>query len=115
MAQVTEEKIDKVANSLWREVYECSFRGKERGRFAVTREQLKQALNVQKLHTATVEKLQESALAIGLIIIDLDDVFPCIETKVVRQYRRPPKAIWDTIFGELANDEDEASSDESDC
>ena len=114
MAWVTKEKIDEVADLMWSKVYECSFRGKERGRFAVTREQLKGALNVQTLHNKTVKKLQESALKKGLIIINLDDVFPCIETRVVRQYRRPPMAMWNDIFGEPANDEGETGSDESD-
>ena len=113
MPQVTEEKIEEVADLLWRRVYEAPFRGKDRGRFAITREQMKEALDVDRLHDSTLERLQDSALKKGLIIIDLDDLFPCIETKVVRQYRRPPKAVFDEIFGLNAAEEDENVLDEA--
>lgn len=113
MAYITDEKIDEVADRLWREVYERPFRGKDRGRFAVTRDQLKQALDVERLHDSTVKKLQDVALKKGLIIIDLDDLFPCIETKVVRQYRRPPKALWEDLFGPTSSEEDDGEAEDS--
>jgi len=113
MASVTDEKIEKVADLLWREVYERPFRGKERGRFAVTREQLRRALGVERLHDSTVKNLQEEALKLGLIIIDLDNLFPCIEVKVVRQYRRPPKSVFNEIFGINEDCVEETDQDDS--
>ena len=99
MAFVTDETIKEVAEKLGTEIYETDFRGKSRGRFAITRAQLRHALGVQKLHATTIERLQHSALEYGLVIIDLDDLFPCIETNVVREYRRPPKSIFGAVFG----------------
>lgn len=117
MAAVTPERIERVAHFLWRNVYEKSFRGKSRGRFLVTREQLKTALNVQKLHGSTIELLQEEALQTGLVIIDLDDVFVCVETKVLRGYRRPPGEVFERLCREMfpedaASNEDVAEEDE---
>ncbi len=97
--QESKDVLEVVAEKLWAEVYEREFRGKPRGRFSITREQLKQALGVKRLHASTVDKLQERALEKGLVIIDLDDIFPCIEVSVLRKYRRPPRIIFDDIFG----------------
>jgi hypothetical protein len=111
---VTSEKIDDVAQKLWLELYELEFRGKSRGRFSLSREQMKQALGVKKLHTSTIEKLQEACLGRGLAVIDLDDIFPCIEVDVLRKYRRPPKAIFDDVFSaydDSVDDDDEWAED----
>lgn len=87
------DRIERVANALYHDVYEAAFRGKDRGRFALTRDQLRVMLEVERLHSSTVQKLQDVALGMGLVVIDLDDVFPCIETRVLRGYRKPPKRV----------------------
>lgn len=97
---VTDEKLDSVARTLWADVYETAFRGKSRGRFCLTREQMKQALDVKRLHPPTIQRLQDVALRIGLVIIDLDDLFPCVEIDIVRRYRRPPSEIFGKFFPE---------------
>jgi hypothetical protein len=95
---VTDDYIRKVAHLLYSDLYEREFRGKSRGRFAITRAQIKQALGVEKLHASTIERLQDEALALGLVIVDLDDVFACVEIGVLRKYRRPPRAIFEELF-----------------
>ncbi len=107
MAQVTDEKIQAVVEKLWREVYEHAFRGKKRGRFAITRDQMRLALGVKKLHGSTIQRVQDEALDLGLIVIDLDDLFPCIEIKVVRKYRRPSKAVFEETFDVNIDDTDD--------
>jgi len=116
MTGVTPERLGKVAHMLWAQVYEEKFRGKDRGRFVLTREQIKAALNVQRLHGSTIQALQDVALRRGLVIIDLDDLFPCIETNVVRQYRRPPTDIFTRFLRETFPEdlEDEVSDENSD-
>lgn len=114
MAAVTPERLGKVAHMLWAEVYEMKFRGKDRGRFVLTREQVKAALGVERLHASTIQALQDAALSRGLVIVDLDDVFPCIETGVIRQYRRPPTDIFTRILREtFPEDLEEDVSDEN--
>jgi hypothetical protein len=95
---VTSEDIQRVANLLYTNLYEQEFRGKNRGRFALTRDQLKHALGVKNLHPPTTRRLQDAALDLGLAIIDLDDLFACVEVDVLRKYRRPPRTIFDAVF-----------------
>jgi hypothetical protein len=108
------EWIEKVAQILWAEVYEASFRGKERGRFCLTREQLRKALRVERLHATTVERLQDIALEKGLVVIDLDDLFPCVEVDVLRRYRRPPSEVFARFFPPLADGDEDGDQDDDD-
>lgn len=114
MAAVSTDRLKEVVQLLWEGVYEASFRGKSRGRFAITREQLRVALKVERLHTSTVRALQDRALRKGLVIIDLDDLFACVETNVVRGYRRPPADLFTRLCDQyVKTTEDEAdTSDE---
>jgi hypothetical protein len=105
LTAVSDEKIIEVAMKLWRDLYEEAFRGKERGRFCLTREQLKEALDTEKLHRSTIDRLQDEALKLGLVIVDLDDLFPCIEKDVVRRYRRPPRDAFIKVFPEVVAEE----------
>ena len=114
MAIVTEEKLGDVVAKLYRDIYEAEFRGKNRGRFAITRAQMKQALDVDKLHAKTIARLQDKALEHGLVVIDLDDLFPCVETGVVRQYRRPPKAVFNAVFERTAQEAEMFDVEEED-
>lgn len=111
MGSVSDEKIREVAGKLWRDMYEESFRGKDRGRFCLTREQLKSALCTNRLHSTTIGRLQDEALALGLMIVDLDDLFPCVEVKIIRKYRRPPSDVFRKHFP-LPDDDDVSESDE---
>jgi hypothetical protein len=112
MAAVSDEKIREVAVKLWTAVYEEPFRGKDRGRFCLTREQMKAALGTGRLHATTIERLQDEALSLGLVIIDLDDLFPCVEVRIIRKYRRPPGDIFLKHFPEP--EDDRASEGEED-
>lgn len=111
MASVSAERVKEVVQLLWKGVYEAPFRGKARGRFAITREQLRVALNVERLHTSTVRALQDQALRKGLVIIDLDDLFACIETDVVRGYRRPPSDIFTRLCDQYIKSNEDAVDD----
>ncbi|HEX7389001.1 MAG TPA: hypothetical protein VF286_02740 [Acidiphilium sp.] len=108
---ITDEKLNEVARTLWADLYEEDFRGKSRGRFALKRSQLKEALGVERLHASTIRRLQDIALAKGLAIIDLDDLFPCIEVNVLRRYRKPPSEVFARVFsddtGSSREEEDE--------
>ena len=112
MPAVTDEKLREVAKKLWVDLYEEPFRGKERGRFCLTREQLRIALDTERLHASTIERLQDEALSLGLVIIDLDDLFPCIEVGVVRKYRRPPGEVFKKFFEEPEDDDGDDGDDD---
>lgn len=118
---ITDEALKRVAQKLWADVYEEEFRGKTRGRFALKRDHLREALGVERLHASTIRRLQDVALKKGLAIIDLDDLFPCIEVDVLRRYRRPPAEVFNKFFGDDAgfnsgtddDDDSEFSDDDS--
>lgn len=112
MSAVSDEKIREVAHKLWGDIYEETFRGKDRGRYCLTREQLKATLNTSRLHATTIERLQDEALSLGLVIVDLDDLFPCIEVKIVRKYRRPPREIFLKHFPEPEEDDSSEGDDD---
>jgi hypothetical protein len=113
LAVVTDEKIQEVAHKLWMNVYEDEFRGKERGRFCLTRRQLMDALDTTRLHASTIQRLQDEALRVGLIVVDLDDLFPCVEVKVLRKYRRPPAEVFLRHFPKPSEEQDgEAEEDD---
>jgi hypothetical protein len=111
MAAVSRERVNQVVQLLWEGVYEAPFRGKTRGRFAISREQLRNALKVERLHPSTVRCLQDRALCIGLVIIDLDDLFACVETKVVRGYRRPTSDLFSRLCDEYVKTTDDEVDD----
>ncbi|WP_336764262.1 hypothetical protein [Asaia sp. VD9] len=97
MASVTQDSLDNAIKGI-KNLYRTEFRGKPRGRFILTRWQLMTSLGTRRLHASTIARLQDEALAAGLVIIDLDDLFPVVEVKIVRKYRRPPNELFSTIF-----------------
>jgi len=114
MAQVTDDAIRNLVEKLWGEVYELPFRGKKRGRFTFTRDQMKLALGTQKLHDTAILRVQDEALDRGLVITDLDDVFGCIETDVVRKYRQLPRALFEDVFKiSVGPERDDSGDDEA--
>ena len=100
MSFTSDEDLAAIALKLKKRIYETPFRGKDRGRFALTRGQMRQALGVARLHASSISRLQDKCLENGIVLIDLDDLFPCIATNVIRKYRRPPKAIFGVEFPE---------------
>ena len=108
---LTERTIESVARRLKADLYEAEFRGKDRGRFCLSRMQLRRALGVERLHMNDILRLQDAALKLGLVIIDLDDLFPCVEAGIVRGYRRPPAGVFAQCFpseqGDCAEDADD--------
>lgn len=106
------EKIEDVVQRLWADLYESEFSGKDRGRFLMTKEQMKSALEVERLHKTTISLLQCAAQETGLQIIDLDDYFACIEVKALLRYRRVTSQAFVRCFG--SDDEDGRNFEDED-
>ena len=109
----TEERIENVAQTFYFEIYESEFCGKNRGRFLVSREDVKKLLNVQRLHQSTIEKLVDSCLELGLVVIDMDGSFAFAETKFVQKWRKVPARLVDEHANRLAQ-QDESDNDDGD-
>jgi hypothetical protein len=105
------DRINEVAQCLWGEIYEEEFGGKPRGKFLLTREDLKSLLGVQRLHFSTVRQLTDACLKLGLVVIDLDSYFAMVELRFLEKWRRVPKRLIKDHTQELdafeGEDEDE--------
>lgn len=88
-------------------IYESEFGGKGRGRFKISRSNLRRLSGRKRLEDTTIEKIAEAALDIGYIVIDLGDHFSVVEESVMLNYRPVPKSILVRFL------EDDASSAES--
>jgi hypothetical protein len=65
------------------------------------------ALGVKRLDRETIQRLQDAALYRGLVIIDLDDVFPCVDAEIFRKYRQPSSHVVARFFPEQEPSQDE--------
>lgn len=110
----TEERVEAVAYTLWFNAYEAEFGGKDRGRFLVSRNDLKGMLGVFRLHGTTISKLTDACGELGLVVIDMDDTFAFVEKNFVSKWRKLPSRLASEYANELEPDEDEvdAESDE---
>lgn len=102
-----EERVEKVAEVLYVNLYEASFGGKTRGRFLVSREDLKKLLGVKRLHPSTLEKLIDACLELGLVVIDMESSFGFAESNFVEKWRKAPTRLVDDEISQLAKEEDD--------
>lgn len=100
-------RIELVAQKLYRDFYETPFGGKPRGRFLIDRENLKRLLGVTRLRPETINELSDACLAqgAGLAMIDLDDLFAFCERIYLEKWRRIPQRLIDECADELNPDE----------
>lgn len=97
MSETLDARLAAVAHTLWRDVYETRFRGRDRGLFLLSRRQLRR-LVADPLDAATIDRFRSAALATGLVVIDLDDRFACLEVAALDRARRVPDRILDAAF-----------------
>ena len=83
---------DGVAKAL-AEIYEKPFGGKDRGRYRISRRNLRRLSGKKRLEDGTIQKIVEAAYDRGFVIIDLGDEFAVIEEGVMANYRPAPKAV----------------------
>jgi len=110
MSIVTNERIVLVADKLYISAYEARFGGKKRGRFLITRSDLRELLGVSKLTTDTIDKLAEEFLSTDLALIDMEDCFGVMETSMILNWRKIPSRLVEEykneIDSELIEDEE---------
>jgi len=91
-------------------IYESEFGGKDRGRFKISRSNLRRLAGRKRLEDTTVNKIADAALELGYIVIDLGDYFSVIEEAVMLNYRPVPKSVLSPFLQEKtasASDEDD--------
>lgn len=112
--KVTQQRIEEVAHILNVEIYEESFGGKQRGRFLIDREQMRDLLGTSKLFESTLAKLYVACLDEGIVMIDLDGVFAFVEANLVAKYRKAPVRITNKYIPVEDEDESVAEEEEED-
>jgi len=110
MSIVTNKRILLVSLKLSVSAYETKFGGKKRGRFLITRSDLRELLGVSKLTTDTIDKLAEECLSIDLALIDMEDCFAVMETNMILNWRKITSRLVEEfrneIDSELTEDEE---------
>ena len=95
------KRISEVAKIFREKAYESEFGGKDRGRFQITRTNVKKMLGVSRLHDRTVEKLIDACLAEGLVLMDMDDNFAIGEAQYISKWRKIPARLIEEYTHEL--------------
>ena len=108
-----DERIQSTARLLYIQAYEAEFSGKNRGRFQIAREDIKQLLGISRLHPSTLQKLIDACLELGMVVIDMDDNFAFAETEYVSKWRKLPTRLVKEYANQL-DDDDKPDSDDDD-
>lgn len=93
------------------DIYEQTFGGKNRGRFKISRSNLRRLSGRKRLEDTTIEKIADAAYDKGLIVVDLGDYFAVVEEGVMRNYRPVPKSILSVAI-ESCSELEEADDDD---
>ena len=99
------------------DIYETAFGGKERGRFRISRNNLKILADRKVIKQSFVDELKEEAWEYELVVVDLEDGFVVIDVNLLDSYRFAPKNVVKEIveeFDEEYGDEEEYEEDEED-
>jgi hypothetical protein len=113
------EQIEAAAVLLYCNAYESEFGGKSRGKFVIDRDQLKQLLNLKRLHPPTLMRFADECLEWGLVLIDMDDKIGFAEVRYVENWRKLPSRLLEEYASELSGHgsddlEDEEEEDDDD-
>jgi hypothetical protein len=74
-------------------IYEADFGGKDRGRFLISREGLREISGKRRLEDPIITSTINEAYELGFVMTDLGDDFSVIEERVMRNYRKVSKQI----------------------
>lgn len=81
-----------VANAL-ANIYEESFGGKDRGRYQISRQGLRNLSGRKRLEDTIVNDIINEAYELGFVLTDMGDDFSIIEEGVMRSYRKVPDRV----------------------
>ncbi len=101
------------------DIYETAFGGKERGRYRISRSNLKQLSDRRVLRQSFVDELKEEIWEYELVVVELEDGFALIDMNLLDGYRYVPRAViqeaaeaFDEEYGEdEGEDEDDEEED----
>lgn len=83
---------EQVADDLAR-IYELEFGGKDRGRFRLSRRQLRRLSGRGRLEDSILAQFVQHCYERGLVVTDLGDEFSVIEVAAMQNYRKAPSRL----------------------
>lgn len=89
---MTYEEAEKVASKI-KTIYESRFGGKDKGRFLLSRSQLRQLAGMKRLEDTTKDLIVEAAYEAGYVVTDLGDDFAVIDEDVMHRFRKVPERL----------------------
>lgn len=99
------------------DIYETAFGGKERGRFRISRNNLKILADRKVIRQSFVDELKEEAWEYELVVVDLEDGFVVIDVNLLDSYRFVPKNVAKEVVEEFEDeygDEEEYEEEDDD-
>ena len=108
---MSQERLDQIATTLWADIYETDFGGRDRGAFCISRRQLADRLGGQDLDPIATLSLKAAAAETGLIMVELGNGFACVELRALDALRRVPNSVLREAFA--ARDDDLDDRDEA--
>jgi hypothetical protein len=81
-----------VADDLTR-IYNWEFGGKDRGRFRISRRQLRRLSGRGRLEDSILSQFVQHCYERGLVVTDLGDEFSVIEVAAMQNYRKAPSRL----------------------
>ena len=74
-------------------IYETDFGGKERGRFQISRQGLRELSDRRRLEETTIDAIVDCAYQKDLVVTDLGDDFSVVGADVMKSYRKVPSRV----------------------
>lgn len=106
----TRDDLQEVVN-IFKTLYEAEYRGKPKGRFTLTRSQLRQILAVPILRQEHLTELTDELLKHNFALMDMDDLFAVVELDKLRRARRPTKELLQKLIGNILEDAEGSDDD----
>jgi hypothetical protein len=78
-----------------KKIYEAEFGGKDRGRYKLSRQALRELSERGRLEDSTLNSIVAEAYELGFVVTDLGDDFSVVEVDVMRSYRKVPARVID--------------------
>ena len=89
MANKTPDEIAEILS----QIYEEGFGGKERGRYRISRSNLRTLSGRKRLEDSIIDSVIDSTYEKGLVVTDLGDEFSVIHEGVMHNYRRVSRKL----------------------
>ena len=113
-AKTPRERLNEIVHTLYYEIYETCFGGRDRGAFRITRRQLADRLGRPDLDPIVLQSLKAAAAETGLMMVDVGNGFACIELRAVDALRRVPNSVLREAFVPADDDLDARDEDQDD-